>query len=268
MIRWLNRAPVIPPFSKANPGDGTSVRVGFSRANRTWEEEANVLTALISLLKSRGMRPRHAQEWLALSNGLILRPQFVSLQPRDDEAVATTTTIEVNHPVLCPEGTFEYQHSIGNTLGDSVGKGIASWADVDLPVFMDALRDTPQECTAVVKEVVADTRPKRKRQILFGPPVHAVTREVRESGQAHDFCPCCMLTGCFDAFQEVVESDGFCGVRLFASRDQDGVPQADCRINGVDWAPGTAALLKYIATWPDRGFEYRKQFVAIRTLAG
>jgi hypothetical protein len=25
-------------------------------------------------------------------------------------------------------------------------------------------------------------------------------------------------------------------------------------------------LLKYVATWPDRGFEYRKQFVAFRTL--
>jgi len=24
--------------------------------------------------------------------------------------------------------------------------------------------------------------------------------------------------------------------------------------------------MKYAATWPDRGFEFRKQFVAIRTL--
>ena len=54
--------------------------------------------------------------------------------------------------------------------------------------------------------------------------------------------------------------------RLFASRDSESVAQADCRINGVDWAPGISALLKYVATWPNRGFEYRKQFVAICNL--
>ena len=56
------------------------------------------------------------------------------------------------------------------------------------------------------------------------------------------------------------------GIRLFATRNAEGVTQADCRINGIDWPPGVAALLKYVATWPDRGLEYRKQFVAIRTL--
>ena len=50
-------------------------------------------------------------------------------------------------------------------------------------------------------------------------------------------------------------------------RNAEGSAEADCRVNGVDWPAGKAALLKYVATWPERGFEYRKQFVAIRTLS-
>ena len=50
-------------------------------------------------------------------------------------------------------------------------------------------------------------------------------------------------------------------------RDQDGTAGADCRINGEDYEPGMAALRAYVATWPGRGFEFRKQYVFIHTLA-
>ena len=60
-------------------------------------------------------------------------------------------------------------------------------------------------------------------------------------------------------FTDHLHGDRFYGIRLFAARNSEGGAEADCRINGVDWAPGAAALLEYVATWPDRGFEYRKQ---------
>jgi hypothetical protein len=267
MFRWLNRKPVLPPFSSANPGQGTWIRVGFSSAQRNWGEEADTLAALAAVLKSRGMKIRRGGTHLEIENGLIVRPQFVRLQPRDDGSVQTTTTVEINHTALCPGGTFEYQHSIGSTLKESLRLGFAGWADSDLPVFMDSLREKLETCTAMLIDSAdsAASAPGR-RQIIFGPPVHCATREVFDSGQAHNFCPCCLFTNSVEAFREQVHGNEFHGVRLFASRDSDGVAQADCRINGVDWAPGISALLQYVATWPDRGFEYRKQFVAICNL--
>jgi hypothetical protein len=42
--------------------------------------------------------------------------------------------------------------------------------------------------------------------------------------------------------------------------------EADCRVNGEDYGPGREALLRHIATWPDRGVEFRKQFVIMQTV--
>jgi len=267
MFSWLKRHPPIPPFSAANPGRGPTFRVAFSNAQRSWEEEADSLATLASVLESRGMPFARKDGRLEFDNGLVVRPQFVELQPRDNGSVRTVTTIEVNHRSLCPFGTFEYQHSIASSVEDALKKGFAGWADTDLPVFMDALRLKAEICTEMIATVPARASfPERKRQVIFGPPLHGASKEVFEAGQAHDFCPCCLMTNCLEAFKDQLHGDDFYSIRLFASRDMEGVAQADCRINGVDWAPGKAALLKYVATWPDRGLEYRKQLVAIRDL--
>jgi hypothetical protein len=263
---WFNRKPALPAFSSANPGEGTWIRVGFSNAEREWGEEVDTLAVLAEVLTSRGLKFRHGETHLELENGLIARPQFVRLQPRDDGNVQTTTTIEVNHPTLCPGGTFEYQHSIEGTVERSVRQGFVGWSQADLPVFLEALLEKLESCNALTYEAPANAAASaRQRQVILGPPVHCVTREGSEAGEAHNFCPCCLFTNSFEAFRGQVEGDAFHGVRLFAARGSDGVAQADCRIDGVDWEPGVAALLNYVAKWPDRGFEYRKQFVAIRT---
>jgi hypothetical protein len=267
MFRWLKRKPPLPPFSTANPGEGTWIRTAFANGQRSWLEEADTLDILAGVLESRGSRFERGKGRLDLDNGLVLRPQFVRLQPRDDGFVHTVSTVEVNHPELCPNGAFEYQHALDQTTADSLRKGLEGWADTDLPVFMDALRLEPQDCTSRIKYVPATSSvPARRREILFGPPFHAVTRKVRDSGEQHDFCPCCLLTNCLDTFNDKLEAAEFCGIRLFATRDQQGVAEADCRINGVDWAPGAEALRRYVGRWPDHGLEYRKQFVIIRTL--
>jgi hypothetical protein len=267
MFGWFRRKPTLPPISSANPGRGPWIRAGFSNSERSWGEEADALDILVEVLKGRSLPFVRGKEHVQIDNGLVLRPQFVELQPRDDGLVRTATTVEVNHPELCPEGTFEYQHFIGQTTADSIRKGLEGWADTDLPVFMDALRPKAQDCMVMLKEYPATERvPARRRQMVLGPTVHMANKELAETGGPHDFCPCCLLTNSFAAFAQQLESDRFFGIRLFATRDQDGVIQADCRVDGIDWPPGVEALSQYVARWPDRGLEYRKQYVAFRTL--
>jgi hypothetical protein len=50
-------------------------------------------------------------------------------------------------------------------------------------------------------------------------------------------------------------------------RDADGVPAADCRVNGRDFEPGAVALRAYAATWPAAGYEFRKQYVVLQSIA-
>jgi len=69
-----------------------------------------------------------------------------------------------------------------------------------------------------------------------------------------------------EAFKELIEGSRFYGLRLFAARDEKGVPQADCRVNGEDWEKGAEALRKYVTTWPGIGYEFRKQYVVLHTV--
>jgi hypothetical protein len=79
--------------------------------------------------------------------------------------------------------------------------------------------------------------------------------------------PLCLLTNSFEAFRELIEADAFYGLRLFALRDGDSEPGADCRVNGDDWEKGAQALRAYAGTWPPAaGYEMRKQYVVLQTL--
>jgi hypothetical protein len=57
---------------------------------------------------------------------------------------------------------------------------------------------------------------------------------------------------------------GVLGVRLFAARNEDGSPEADCRVNGEGWEEGKRALMEYARSWPDRGMEFRKQYIFLQ----
>jgi hypothetical protein len=73
LAEWQITAPV----SSANPGRGPWVRAAFANAERSWEEKADTVVVLASVLKARGMQFRRKKDWLELENGLIARPQFV-----------------------------------------------------------------------------------------------------------------------------------------------------------------------------------------------
>ena len=267
MFNWMKPTGPTAPFSPGNPGRGAPYKSAFANGERTWSEEGDTLAALAAVLKAQGLKFMRGEAHLQLENELFVRPQIVIVRPGDNGSVNTTTTIEVNHPKLCPNGTFEYQHGIGNSVEDSLKKGFAGWVDCDLPVFADAVREKVKTCMTIQMDPNRDTSIlAQHRQVILGPPLHAKIWTTADAPDEHGFCPCCLFTNSIEAFRDHLQGNEFHGIRLYASRDANGAAVADCRINGLDWAPGAAALLKYVTTWPERGFEYRKQFVAIRTL--
>src|SRR5262249_2132637 len=164
-------------------------------------------------------------------------------------------TIQVNHPALTPGGIFEYQHSTADNTVDSIRKGLEQWAEVDFVPLLEALQAKPQSCTTLKMTFPAKGgRPELFRRAVLGPVMHLMAKPPKEQepsddqtadgskSDKHPFCPCCLLTNSFDAFKELMESAGFYGLRLFAARDENGTPQADCRVNGEDWGKGAQAL--------------------------
>ena len=81
---------------------------------------------------------RRATGWSSAEFSLL--PQVVNVEPLDNSGVKTVSTIQVAHASLVPGGVFEYQHSSGTDIRDSFAKGFKSWAEHDLPVFLDAQR--------------------------------------------------------------------------------------------------------------------------------
>ena len=79
--------------------------------------------------------------------------------------------------------------------------------------------------------------------------------------EEHPFCPCCLFTNSLDAFHGILRDGGYAAIRLYAARDANGEISADCRVNGEDYPAGQQALAEYVGTWPQRGFEFRKQLV-------
>lgn len=204
------------------------------------------------------------KSWIELHSGFIIQPRFVSLQPLEKGGVRTVTTVEVTHPQGVPVGVFEYQHSTGENVENSITKGLEIWMQTDLPAFLDALREKPEQCTylQIDPSSTASTFPARRRVVL-GPVSHLVSRSEQKE-EEHPFCPCCLFTKTGSIWKELIAASAFYGIRLFAMRDNDGTCGADCRVNGEDWPLGKAALIDYVRTWPNRGVEFRKQYIILQ----
>jgi hypothetical protein len=271
----LSSGPAKPASKACNPGIGVTARVAFSNGEKSWTEEIDVVDAAARALTQCGHSVSSHGKWLEhRDTGFVIQPQFVELQPFDNGGVRTTTTIECRHTNLVPDGIFEYQHATGDNPYDSIHAGFEQWAKLDFVPLLEALREKPEQCmTLQMSFPPKGASPELNRRAVLGPVSHIFYRPpaqaTHESGiekEQHPFCPCCLLTNSFEAFKSHLESDRFCGIRLYAARHGDGVPQADCRVNGEDWEPGKRALRDYVATWPQRGFEVRKQYVVLQTL--
>ena len=271
MFGFRNKEPA-PLLCPANPGFGVEARVRASSGDRNWTEHVNAVNLAAAVFKEQGYAVKNKKTWLlhAASDFRIL-PQLVEFQPLDNGGVRTVTTMQTNHPALCPAGVFEYQHSTGDSISDSVSKGINQWVQTDFVPLLDALCPTPNSCTAMQMKFPAnDGNPALVRRAILGPVAHFMqeppSEPAEDGSEEHPFCPCCLLTRSFEAFKGLFETDAFYCLRLFAARDADGTPQADCRINGEDWERGAQALREYAATWPAAGYEFRKQYVVLQSI--
>src|SRR5690349_5812847 len=267
MFSWFKKAPRPPKPSADNPGRGHTVRVAFANGQRSWEENDDLATSLTDSLNKMGHKAIAKHDWVELG-GFSLLPQVVAVTPLENSGVNTVTTIQVSHPELVPAGVFEFQHASGADVRESFSQGFKGWAELDLPVFLDALLDKPAAC--MVMEMKAGQEATSllavDRRVVLGPPLQMVQKSHPIPGE-HVFCPCCLFTSSFRAFEKVLKDRDFHGVRMFVLRNADGHIQADCRVNGIEWPEGAAALLQYAKDWPDRGTEYRKQYFVIQTRA-
>jgi hypothetical protein len=254
-----------PKPSQANPGLGPELTTAFSNSERTWSERLNLVECLSEVLGADNIRLKRHRSWLELDSGHIIIPQFLSLEPREDGSVRTTSTIEVHHPNGIPEGIFEYQHSTGENMKKSFGAGFQSWAKLDLPVLCDAVLEKPEFCSLLYMPWPSQDAPVvRHRRVIFGPVQLTARTEFLPAPEEHGpMCPCCFFTGTMEAFHPMLDDGNFHAVRFFGMR-QDDEAQADCRVNGLDYDHGKYAIVKYVNTWPDIGFEMRKQYAVIQ----
>jgi hypothetical protein len=279
MLSWFRRKDKTPPKapptkSAANPGVTVEGRVGFANAQRSWEESFDCAQLVNEVLTARGMAVDRHKTWLVLpDSGFVLQPLLVELKPLEGGGVNVCTTVEASHPMLAPHGVFEFQHAAGKTTQDAIRKGFDQWAQTDLVVLLDALKPTPATCTILQMDLPErEGRPAKRRRAILGPVAHyrqhppaaAAAAPAGADEQEHDFCPCCLLTHTYQAYQPLLEADGFYGIRFFAMRNEEGEPMADCRVNGEDHEAGAAALRDYVRTWPQAGVEFRKQYVVLQ----
>jgi hypothetical protein len=201
----------------------------------------------------------------------IFRPRLIELHPLKDGGFRSVTTITATHPEFAPDGIFEFQHATDDTVTEAVSRGFDDWAQLDLPVLMDAERDKAEHClTFEMTYPPRESMAPLNRRALLGPVVHFVSGATTLDGgskeENHPFCACCLLTNTFEAFRSLIEADKFFGIRMVAVRDQTGSPQADCRVNGEDWEAGARALRNYVVHWPQSEYELRKQYVVLQDI--
>jgi hypothetical protein len=250
-----------PPLCRSNPGNAPG-------------DDDSLVALAARTLEERGHRVERRRGWLHHpESGFAIVPRGVEARGAPNGRVSTVTTMQVNHPTLVPDGAFEFQHATENTVDEALASGFAQWAEVDFVPLLDALRSKPEACTTLVMTLPAKGgQPSRKRRAVLGPVWHVRERQPPQpshdaSGDTHSFCPCCLLTKSFEAFRALIEGEGFHCLRLLGLRNPDEAPLADCRVNGEDFEPGAEAIRAYVRTWPDLGFEMRKQLVVLQTLA-
>jgi len=260
---WFQRRPAPRP-SEANPGQGAVVNLALSGGG---ERRLNLVGVLAGALRAKGETVKERASWLETPGGLRLLPQFVGAARNEDGRWQVTTTVEAIHAVHFPGGIFEFQHTVDPELERALHQGFVQFADLDFPVLADSLRGTLRDCTALkVKRSPAPLDPPCSRRVILGPLIHFVNEKsaVAPELDLHPFCPCCFFTHLNEAMRPLLQRRDFLAVRFFAARSAEGEASVDCRLNGIEWPEGQQAVLAYTATWPRRGFELRKQYVAIQ----
>ena len=262
MLSWLRKGgaepapkPKRPGENPANPGIGAVANWTFKNGRRSWQESMNLVGTLERLLTECGRAVRIEEPFvLDLESQLSLRPLLSAMQP-GDRGVRTSTTIEIKHPTCVLSPVFEYQHSFGPNLEESLLSGFRQWYDSDFVTLIDGVREKAVNCMELIQD---------ERRVTLGPLILGRQPDLPPADCDHPPCPCCFFTKTMDAFRPLVNAPGFYALRLYAARDPQGNPIADCRVNGEDYAAGKKALVEYARTWKSAGVESRKQYILIQ----
>lgn len=221
-------------------------------------EKAGLLETLHKVLHAQGRKVVPDGPYLRLENGLMLQTHWLQTVMLDENKCRTVTTITVWHPTLFADSLFEYQHATAATEEESLAAGFLIWAQMDLLVLEDALLEKPKSCKT--KSLAAG-----KREVLLGPHGHLSTQPYQAKKEKHPFCECCLFAQTEQALLPLIADGKVHGIRLFAARDAQGNVSAECRVDGLDYAPALPALQEYVQSWPQHGLEFRKQYILLRS---
>jgi len=177
-------APAKDPDSEGALEDAVDFAYGTSG---TWDDESDVARlGAQRALENLGYAVTLDDTWIEhAESGFRFRAKLLDYVTLDDGEIRTVTVIQSVHPTLVPDGVFEYQHSKGDTLENSVQEGYELWAQIDLVVLLDALRDEPEECT-----ILKTSFPERDgmaalhRRMVLGPLQRMATRESSQTDVA------------------------------------------------------------------------------------
>jgi hypothetical protein len=221
---------------------------------------------LLAALEANGYSGRIVDdEEVVLESGTRIGCRFIESRPLNEGHVGTSTMTGVMHPERMPKGLGEYQHSTGETEDHSILEGLKTWVQTDLAAIELIVTDRVEDGYSLTMEFPKEDASLKFRQAVFGGISHCAMEPGVEA-EEHPFCHCCLFTQCLEPLLNAVKGDELLGIRFFAVRNTDGALEADCRVNGEDFPPGVEALKAYAASWPDRGFEFRKQYVVVRTV--
>jgi len=258
-------------FSQRGPANTTPAEPACAESQLDVPQRTSeaLIVLLADVLQRRGLEPLIDGRILGLANGITLEVELGEAVRLSADAFRTSTRITARHADAFPLGLTEYQHARGNSTVESISSGFEGWADMDLVALQDALLDAPRN-SSILRKSYGDPSSGHplEREFILGPTVHVATLPPSEAAEDHPFCPCCLLMNSFEAFNGLLQEDRVLGIRLYAAVHPDGEEVADCRVNGEEFSEGAGALLRYVSTWPRRGFEYRKQYVVIRTRPG
>ena len=254
----------MPPLHRDNPGDG--VYAEYVMKATGMHMNIDLIPILQETLGNQGIQCKRRKNALKLQNGIILQPRFLECEERPN-GFRTATTIQANHDDLYREGMFEFQHSFGATLDQSLRNGFDQWAQMDLAALRDALLERPADAMTMR----FDLPDGRTRRAVFSPFIHYMQTTPEPGSAAADeaerFCPCCLFTNAIDSLKPLMDDTGIIGLRLYAARMVDGGIAADCRANGLDYPEGREGLRAYVERWPElEGFQFRKQYVILHDI--
>lgn len=239
-----------------NPGAGAQFSLNYQDGRR---EDYDLPARLAAVLAAAGYETERVGDWLLhRPSGYELLVQIANLEL--DERVQSTTTLQIHHPTLFPAGIFEYQHSFGADVAESLDYGFQLWLDSDWRLLLAASGDG-----AEVSHMELTFPDGHRRRVHFGGCQYwqEQPRENSDDEEHPPGCPCCLFNSSLEAFRPLLEGAGNYALRLFVARNPDGSVAADCRVNGEDYPAALESLQAFGAGWPGAGAEFRKQYVLI-----